>query len=60
MGRPPAAVSRGVATDAAGAPTAGTATMAARSSAGRHYSGRVVQTDRELAQAVASLLASTA
>ena len=28
--------------------------------AARHYSGRVVQTDRELAQAVASLLASTA
>ena len=28
--------------------------------AARHYSGRVVETDRELAQAVASLLASTA
>ena len=27
--------------------------------AARHYSGRVVETDRELAQAVASLLASS-
>ena len=28
--------------------------------AARHYSGRVVETDRDLAQAVASLLTSTA